>query len=344
MMPFGNPVFRDRRKGRKYILLYLVFTALWASILTDTSPAEFQNETIFVTFGSGAITGVYYPTGMILARMINDKRERYGIRAAVESTPGSVFNVDAIVAGYLEFGLVQSDKQYQAVKGLADWADKGPQEELRAVCSLHRESVCLVAADDAGIKTIADLKGKRVNLGNPRSGHQNVFDALESAGLDPKSDIIKEQVSASQAPQLLQDDRIDAFFYTVGHPSEVLREAVSGSRKVRFIPITGPVADKLIAGRSYYAKTIIPVAKFYPASGNDGDVDTFGVMATLCTSARVPDHVVYAITKELFENLDHFRGQHRALAGLTREGMIDGLTAPLHPGAVKYFREAGLLR
>ena len=339
-----NQTFRDRIRDLKNILIYLVFTALLTSVLIDASPAEFQAETSFATIGSGAITGVYYPTGLIIARMINDKRGEYGVRAAVESTPGSVFNVNSIVSGYLEFGLVQSDKQYQAVKGLADWAEKGPQGELRAVCSIHRESVCLVAAVDAGIKAIADLKGKRVNLGNPRSGHQNAIDALESAGLDPKRDIIVEQVSSSESPQLLQDNRIDAFFYTVGHPSELLKEAISGSRKVRFIPITGPGVDKLIAGRNYYTKTIIPVSKFYPTSGSIGDVDTFGVMATLCTSARVPDHVVYAITKELFDNFDHFKGKHPAYAGLTKAGMLEGLTAPLHPGAMMYFREAGLLQ
>lgn len=337
--------FRDRINGMRKISISLVFTVLWMGILLDTLPASLQAEASFVTIGSGDITGVYYPTGLILAKMINDKREEYGIRAAVESTRGSVFNVNAIMAGYLEFGLAQSDKQYQAVKGLAEWAEKGPQRELRAVFSIHRESVCLVAAVDAGITTIADLKGKRVNLGNPGSGqYRNAIDALESAGLDPTRDIIVEKVIATEAPQLLQDNRIDAFFCTVGHPSETLKEAVSGLRKVRFIPITGPGIDRLISEKPYYGKDVIPVAEFYRSSENAANVDTFGVLATLCTSTRVPDQVVYAITKETFDNFDHFRGQHPAYAGLTKAGMLEGLTAPLHPGAVKYFREAGMMK
>jgi TRAP transporter TAXI family solute receptor len=345
MMLSVPPTFRDRIKGKKGIARYLFFIVLWTSVWVETLPAEFQAEPVFVTIGSGDITGVYYPTGLIIAKMINDRREEYGVRAAVESTRGSVFNVNAMMAGSLEFGLVQSDKQYQAVKGLAEWAEKGPQKELRAVFSIHRESVCLVAAVDAGIKTIADLKGKRVNLGNPGSGqYRNAIDALESAGLDPNSDIIVEKVRASEAPQLLQDNRIDAFFCTVGHPSETLKEAVSGSRKVRFLPITGPGIDKLLADRNDYARTVIPVTAFYRGSENTVDVDTFGVMATLCTSARVPDRVVYLITKELFDNFDQFTGRHPAYAGLTKAGMLEGLTAPLHPGAVRYFRETGLVR
>ena len=317
---------------------------LWMSILLGTMPAALHAETRFVTIGSGDVTGVYYPTGLIIAKMINDKREEYGVRATVESTPGSVFNVNAVMAGYLEFGLVQSDKQYQAVKGLAEWAKKGPQEELRAVFSIHQESVCLVAAVDAGIETMADLKGKRVNLGHPGAAqYLNAIDALESAGLNPDSDILAEKVKAAEAPLLLQDNRIDAFFCTVGHPNEILKEAVSGSRKVRFIPITGHGIDKLIADRKYYTKTTIPVAEFYRDAEDAVDVETFGVMATLCTSAHVPDHIVYVITKELFDNFDYFKRQHPAYAGLTKEGMLEGLSAPLHPGALKYYNEAGLM-
>ena len=316
-----------------------------AGILFGTMPPDLQAEPLFVTIGSGDVTGVYYPAGLTIARMINDKQAQYGIRATVESTRGSVFNLNALSAGYLEFGLAQSDKQYQAVNGLAEWKQKGPQKELRSVFSLHRESVSLVAAVDAGINTIADLKGKRVNLGNPGSGqYRNAIDALRAAGLDPDRDIIPEKVKAAEAPLLLQDNRIDAFFCTVGHPSETLKEAVSGSRKVRFIPVAGPGIDQLIAERKYYTKISLPVAQFYRGSENTGNVDTFGVMATLCTSSRVPDHVVYVITRELFENLDDLRRQHPAHAGLTRESMLEGLTAPLHPGAVKYFKESGLMQ
>jgi len=272
--------------------------------------------------------------------MVNKKRKEYGIRATVESTGGSVFNVNAVMAGDLEFGVVQSDRQYQAINGLAEWKDKGPQKKLRAVFSIHPESVTLVAAVDADIKTIRDLKGKRVNIGNPGSGQrQNAIDALNAVGLNWKKDLKAEGIKASESAGLLQDGRIDAFFYTVGHPNGSFKEATSGKRKVRFASITG--IDKLLAKYPYYAKSVIPI-KFYPGAINDADIPTFGVKATLVTSSKVSKKVVYAITKEVFENFDYFKNLHPAYSVLTKKSMLDGLSAKIHPGAMKYYKEAGL--
>jgi TRAP transporter TAXI family solute receptor len=319
---------------------FFLGVALAASVLMNFGPA--MAKTQFVTIGTGGITGVYYPTGGAIAKMVNKKKKEYGIRATVESTGGSVFNVNAVMNGDLEFGIVQSDRQYQAVKGLAEWKDKGPQKDLRAVFSIHPESVTLVAAVDAGIKDIKDLKGKKVNIGNPGSGQrQNAIDALEAVGINYEKDLKAEGVKASEAPGLLQDGRIDAFFYTVGHPSGAIKEATSGARKVRFASITD--VDKLLARYPYYAKSVIPV-KLYPGADNDADVPTFGVKATLVTSAKVPDEVVYAITKEVFENFDEFKKLHPAYSTLTRESMLEGLSAPIHPGAMKYYKEAGLMK
>ena len=318
----------------------VIFVACFiASLLFNVGPSKLQAEDVFITIGGGDFAGVYYPTGLAIASMINNKRHDYGIRATVEATPGSVFNLNAIMAGYLEFGLAQADKQYQAVNGLAEWAKKGPQKELRAVFSLHHESVTLVAAVDAGINTIADLKGKRVNLGNPGSGqHWNAIDALEAVGLDPKRDILPQKVKASEAPALLQDNRIDAFFCTVGHPSETIQTALSGLRKVRIVPISGPGIDKLIADNSYYRSATIPAGMY----NNKEDITTFGVGATFVTSADVPDDVVYTVVKSVFENFDQFKKLHPAFANLKAEEMIkDGLSAPLHDGAMKYYKEKG---
>lgn len=297
-------------------------------------------KTQYVTIGTGGITGVYYPTGGAIAKIVNKKRDTYNIRCTVESTGGSVFNVNAVMAGDLEFGVVQSDRQYQAIKGEAEWKDKGPQADLRAVFSIHPESVTLVAAVDTGIKAITDLKGKRVNIGNPGSGQrQNSIDALEAVGLNYESDLNAEGVKAAEAPGLLQDGRIDAFFYTVGHPSGAIKEATAGARKVAFVSITG--IDALLAKYPYYAKSMIPV-KLYPGATNAEDVPTFGVKATFVTSAKVPEEVVYAVTKEVFDNFDDFKKLHPAYAVLTKEGMLEGLSAEIHPGAMKYYKEAGL--
>ena len=304
------------------------------------TPTTAQAKTTFVTIGTGGITGVYYPTGGAIAKIVNKKKKEYGIRCTVESTGGSVFNVNAIMAGDLEFGVVQSDRQYQAMKGLAEWKDKGPQKDLRAVFSIHPESITLVAAVDAGIKDIMDLKGKRVNIGNPGSGQrQNSIDALTAVGLDYLKDIHAEGIKAAESAGLLQDGRIDAFFYTVGHPNGSIKEATSGKRKVRFASITG--IDKLLEKYPYYAKAFIPI-KLYPSAANKEDVQTFGVKATFVTSAKVPDNVVYAITKEVFDNFEDFKKLHPAYQVLTKKGMLEGLSAPIHPGAMKYYKEAGL--
>jgi len=324
-----------------------VITLLFvASTLLAIAPSQPLAGETFVTIGSGDYAGVYFPTGLAMATMLNKRRQEYAIRATVESTKGTIFNVNALMAGQLEFGLVQADNQYHALNGMAAWETKGPQQELRAVFSLYRETVTLVAAEDAGIRTLADLKGKRVSLGSPSPSQRRiVIDALQAVGLDPDSDLIPVTTTASEAPALLKDHVIDAFFFVVGHPSESVRLALSGERKARIVPVAGPAIDRLVAKYSYYSKEQLHVQNLYPGTGDpNGDVATFGVLATLCTSAKVPDQVVYDLTKVVFENLAELRQQHPALSGLTREEMLKGLSAPLHPGAEKYFREAGLLQ
>ena len=322
--------------------LILATAFLFTMVLfMGSSVTETQAKTTFVTIGTGGITGVYYPTGGAIAKIVNKKRKEYGIRCTVESTGGSVFNINAIMAGDLEFGVAQSDRQYQAVKGIADWKDKGPQKDLRAVFSIHAETVDLIAAVDANINSLADLKGKRVNIGNFGAGfRQNAIDALEANGLDYKKDFHAESLKAAEAPGLIQDGRIDAAFYTVGHPSGYYKEATAGTRKVKFVPIGN--TDSLVAKYPYYAKAAT-LMKNYPGAANKEDaIPTFGVKATFVTSAKVPDKVVYAIVKEVFDNFQDFVKLHPAYAGLTKEAMLTGLSAPIHPGAMKYYKEVGL--
>lgn len=300
---------------------------------------------VFATIGTGGLTGVYYPTGGAISRMVNAKSSEYNLRVTVESTGGSVYNVNAIMSGDIEFGIVQSDRQFQAYNGSvdSDWEGK-PQEKLRAVFSIHPELVTLLASDESGIKSINDLRGKVVNIGNPGSGNRgNAIDILEAVGIDPMADLKAEGIQGSESSGMLQDGRIDAYFYTVGHPSGAFLEATSGSKKVRFIPIEGSAVDALVEKNPYYAKSVIPVEANYPGAVNSTDVPSFGVKATLCTSADVSDAVVYAIVKEVFDNLEDFKSLHPAYAILTAEDMLTGLSAPLHPGAEKYFKEAGLL-
>lgn len=296
-------------------------------------------RTRFVTIGTGGLTGVYYPTGAAIAKMVNAKSETYGLKATAESTGGSVYNVNAILSGDLQFGIAQSDKGHQAYQGQGDW--KSPQTELRSLFSIHPEAVTLLASEVSGIQSIADLKGKRVNLGNPGSGQLgNSLDVLAAFGLSKES-IRAEYVKAVEAPGLLQDERIDAFFYTVGHPNGNIKEATSGRIKVRLIPLEGPQIEALIAERPYYAEAVIDKAH-YPSALGAEKTSSFGVKATLLSSAQVDEALAYALTKEVFTNLEAFKEIHPAFAGLTKEKMLQGLSAPLHPGALKYYREAGM--
>lgn len=299
-------------------------------------------ETTFITIGTGGVTGVYYPTGQAIATLVNQAQGPTTIRASAESTGGSVYNINAVIAGDLEFGIAQSDRHYQAWHGQADW-EENPQASLRSVFSLHPEVITLVAADDSGITSLADLAGKRVNIGNPGSGMRgNALDVLRAARIDSDSGLNAESIKGAEAPKMLQDGRLDAFFYTVGHPAGAIKEATSGKRTVHFVPIDGAVRDALLADFGYYAAAVIPRA-LYEMASNDADTESVGMVTTFVTSASVPDEVVYRVTRTVCENLDDFKALHPALGVLRADTMRSGLTAPLHPGAERYFKEAGRL-
>lgn len=330
-------------------LALLALIAVFAAFGCSQQPAQEKSEGAaeqpagvkYVTIGTGGVTGVYYPTGGAISRIVNQKSAEYGIKATVESTGGSVYNINAVLAGDLEFGVAQSDRQYQAYNGEAEWAERGAQTKLRAVFSIHPETITLIASEASGINSVADLKGKIVNIGNPGSGQlQNSKDILEAVGLT-EDDIKAEYAKAVEAPGLLQDERIDAFFYTVGHPNGNIKEATSGRIKVKIVPMVGEAAEKLISKYSYYAKSLIAISN-YPTAINEEDVEGVGVKATFVTSSDVPEDVVYAITKEVFENFDEFKKLHPAYSVLTKESMLAGLSAPIHAGALKYYKEAGL--
>jgi TRAP transporter TAXI family solute receptor len=326
------------------IRFFILVCALEVTFAAWIVPANTVAATTYVKIGTGEVAGKDYLTGIVLARVINKTRIKHGVRMTVQSTDGSAFNVNAVISGDLEFGLVQSDWQYQAIHGLAEWKDAGEQDGLRAICSLYSESVTLVATIVSGIATVDDLQGKVVNIGEPGSGHrQNAIDVLRAIGLDYQQDLTFENADTAHVSQMLQDGQIDAFFYTGGHPNQVLREVTTGSKKVRFIPLEGRNIYKLMRELPYYAKAVVPIDA-YPQAGNTEDIPTIGTKATLITSMNVPDEIVYAVTKSLFENLEELINLHPALMRLTQENMFDGLSAPIHPGALQYYQEAGLSR
>jgi len=295
----------------------------------------------FITIGTGGVTGVYYPTGGAICRLVNKGRKEHGIRCSVESTGGSVYNLNTIRAGELDMGVAQSDWQFHAYNGTSKFADQGPNRELRAVFSVHPEPFTVVARDDAGIKSFDDLKGKRVNVGNPGSGQRGTVEVLMTTkGWTMDDFALASELKAAEQSKALCDNKIDAMVYTVGHPSGSIKEATTSCDSV-LVQVTGPAVDKLVSENDYYRTAIIPGGMY---RGTDTDTVTFGVGATFVSSTNTPADTVYQVVKAVFENFDDFRKLHPAFANLKKEEMIkDGLSAPLHDGAKRYYMEAGLM-
>lgn len=298
------------------------------------------DETQFISIGTGGVTGVYYPAGGSICRMINKDRKEHGIRCSVESTGGSGYNVNSIRAGELEFGVAQSDVQAAAIKGTNQF-EGNPFPELRSVFSMHPEPIHLMARADSGIKTFDDLEGKRVNIGNPGSGSRSMMELLMAEkGWTTEDFAFAAELKSSEMSQALCDDKFDVTIFVAGLPNGSTQEATT-TCDVRMIPLDGDVAKSVQAKHSEFSKAVIPGGMY---TGNPDDVVTFGPKATIVTSANVSDKVVYQMTKAVFENFDSFKRLHPAFAPLEPQEMAtSSLVAPLHPGAEKYYREQGLL-
>ncbi|MBU2994780.1 TAXI family TRAP transporter solute-binding subunit [Octadecabacter sp. B2R22] len=306
---------------------------------TMSAPTVMAEE--FITIGTGGVTGVYYPTGGAICRLVNQGRRDHGVRCSVESTGGSVYNINTIREGELEFGVAQSDWQYHAYNGTSRFEESGPFENLRAVFSVHPEPFTVVARADSGITSFEDLQGKRVNIGNPGSGQRGTMEVLmEALGWTTDDFALATELKASEQSAALCDNQIDAMVYTVGHPSGSISEATTACDSV-LVEVSGDVVAQLIEDNSFYRSATIPGGMY---RGNDDDVMTFGVGATFVSSADVSEDVVYTLVKSVFDNIDDFRGLHPAFANLDPADMASaGLSAPLHDGAARYYQEAGLI-
>ena len=325
-------------RSRISAALSLAAGAALASALLLPSTAMAQQK--FVTIGTGGVTGVYYAVGGAICRLVNKDRAKHGLRCSVESTGGSVYNVNTIKAGELDFGLSQSDVQYQGFKGTASF--KEPYADMRAVMSVHPEPFTLVARKEAGVKNFADFKGKRLNVGNPGSGTRSAMEELLGAMNMKISDFaLASELKADEHGAALCDNKIDGFFYGVGHPSANIQDPTTACG-AKLVSLTGPGIDALVKKSPYYAYATIPGGLY---SGNPEPTKTYGVLATIVTSAKVPADTVYVITKAVFENFDEFKKLHPAFANLDAKNMaVDGLSAPLHEGAARYYKEKGWIK
>lgn len=294
----------------------------------------------FVTIGTGGVTGVYYPVGGAICRLLNAGRAEHQTRCVVDSTGGSVFNVNALSQNDIDFGLVQSDVHYHAWRGEREFSGT-PHGHLRSVMALHAEAFTVLARADLDVEKFEELVGKRVNIGNPESGQRATLTNLLSAQ-GKTTELFGQtfQLTATEMSAAMCDQQLDAIIYVVGHPSGTIHEA-TGICESRLVHVQDAPVRALLAQFPYYVRTSI-AGGTYP--NNPQDTQTFGVNATLMTVESTPEDLVYLLVKSVFERLDAFRSMHPALTGLSPQSMvIDGLSAPLHPGARRYYRELGLL-
>lgn len=302
--------------------------------------AEAASKTI--TIGTGAVTGVYYPAGGAICRLLNRNRKEHGIRCFVESTGGSIYNLNALRDGELDFGIVQSDWQYNAYKGQGVFAHGPAFSKLRSVFSLHSEMFTVVARGESDIQRFDDLKGKRVNIGNPGSGMRAIMDELmDIKGWTRSSFKEVHELKPAEQAKALCENKIDAMVFAAGHPNGLIQEVTSMCH-ARIIPVNGPEVTELLNNHPYYALTEIPGGMY---RGNGKNIQTFGIKATLVTTVDEDEETVYQLTKAVFDNFDSFKTLHFVFATLDKERMVSaGLTAPLHDGARRYFQEVGLLK
>ena len=322
------------------VLNKFLLGATAATLAFTVLPAQAQQN--FATIGTGGVTGVYYAVGGAICRLVNKDRKTHGIRCSVESTGGSAYNVNTIKAGELDFGLTQSDVQYNSLKGEGAFKEGGAFGDLRSVFSVHPEPFTVLARKEANTANFDDLKGKRVNVGNPGSGTRASMEELLAAKGWKLADFsLASELKADEHGPALCDNKIDAFFYGVGHPSANIQDPTT-TCGAKLVSITGPAVDKLVADKPYYAKATIPGGLY---ANNPQPTETYGVLATVVTSAKVPEETVYQVTKAVFENFSEFKSLHPAFANLDPAKMVkDGNSAPLHPGAAKYYKEKGWLK
>ncbi len=318
--------------------------ALVISVLYIEPPCA-ASDRPWATIGTGALTGVYYNVGQAIKKTLDRYPSDPLIKMSVEETQGSLENLEAVTSGRFYFGIIQSDVQFKAWNGTTGtpWAGR-PQKNLRAVFSIYTEAVNLVAAETRNVHSVDDLKRRKrivVNLGEPGSGHYvNAHEIMEAVGINPQIDFRQVQVSPVRALDLFARRQLDAFFFTAGHPAAQFHEVARGQRMARFVPMNP--TDVELKRYPYYRRVMIPV-KHYPGMGHEQDVPTIGVKATLVASAETPDWMVYGLVKTIAENFDYFETQLLIFENITDESILEALTAPMHPGALKYFREAGLV-
>ncbi len=320
----------------------LGLTVLLAAVSMDTSPGAFAAD-LLIGVGSGA--KVHANVGRAICRQVQQANEEitcetFGIEGRDAAEPLAVLS--SIRTGAIEFGLVTSDWQNYAVQG------SGPVEfmdvkfdNLRSLFSLQSEAFTLIARRDSGIDSLDDLAGKRVNIGNPGSRQRAIMDmVMKAKGWTRDSFQLVDELNASEQPLALCHNRVQAMVLTVAHPNALLAKTLKLC-DAKVVEVTGAEIEKLISDNLSFSNTDVPSGA-YEAMGKS--VRTFGLTVTAVSSTDIDEDLMYRVTRSLFDDLDGFKRLHPALGKLQADRMMtDGLSAPLHLGAQRYYRERGMM-
>lgn len=292
----------------------------------------------YVSIAAGWVTGAYFPMAGAISRIAWKHLKDEGIKVTAESSGASVANAKLIGAGDTDFAILQNDIAFYAANG-KEGMFKKPMKNLLGVATLFPEHCQVIARKDSNVKSIADLKGKKVAIGPVGSGTiENAAQILEAWGLSFDDLAKAEQLTASQAADYLKDGRLDAAFYTVAVGAAVITDA-SLMVPMDVVPIEGPNVDKLIAKYPFYAKQMVPGGTY---KNNDADVPTVSVMAMLAASGDLEENIVYSILKAVYSDLPQLKKAHAKFKNIEQEKGLVGMSVPLHPGAAKYFKEIGV--
>jgi len=297
------------------------------------------NASSFITLGTGAVSGTYYPTGKNICKLVNKYKNTTNIRCSVESTKGSISNIKSVTNKELDLAIVQSDILYNASHGYKTFKNN-PKKDIRSIMAIYPELFTLVVSKISNIKTIQEIKNKKINIGNPGSGNEVTTLQLLKVLNIKMNELQGSRLDSSDMPDALSNNKIDGYFYMIGHPASNIKYATNNT-DAKIIPIEGKFIDKLITQNPYFIKSFIKGGIY---KGNSENINTFGVKAVLIANKTTSDYVVYNFVKAIFENFEQFKLMHPSYENITKKSLLDGISAPLHNGAKKYYKEIGLIK
>lgn len=327
-------------------LAYIFSTAIVAVCVVAATPdASAQSKRKLFNIGTAGITGSFWATGGLVCNLVNKsrKKQKHTLRCTVESTAGSVGNLRALRAGDLDLVFAQSNLEYHSYNGSGPFAKEGAHKDLRFIMSFNTNRLHVVTRKDANINKMADLKGKRVNTGNPGSGTEATsYMVFKYFGIDPKKDLaLDSKLTSREQSKALCDGKIDAFLYATAVHAATLEEATN-TCDVKIISLEGPELDKLLAERDYFGRVKIPAGSY---RGHDKDIVTFGYAATLLTTKDLPEEIGYHLVKAVMNGFETIKKTAPMFALLDRKSAATfGKHVPYHKGAEKYYKEVGLAK